>query len=453
MEYPVKKNQQLLVEIIDLTHEGLGVAKVEGYPLFIENALPGEQVEILVLKVGKKFGFGKVVKQVTVSEDRVEQVDETFIRTGIAPLIHLTYEKQLAFKQDQVKNVFERIAKLPEVPILSTLGMENPTHYRNKAQIPVRKINNQLETGFFRKNSHDLVPIEDFLIQEDPIDEAIKIVRDIMRRFNVKPYNEQEHVGNLRHIIIRQGHYTKEMMVVLVTRTAKLFPQKNIIAAIKEALPQVVSIVQNVQPEKSNVILGKETKILDGNEAFTDQLLGNEYRISAESFYQVNTKQAEVLYQTAIDFADFSQEDQVIDAYCGIGTIALSLANQVAHVTGIEVVPQAIEDAKANAELNNITNADFVIGKAEEVMDEWVKENKQCDVLVVDPPRKGLEEMFIEKTVELGPKKMVYISCNPASLARDCARLVEHGYTVKKVQPVDMFPQTAHVECVALLEK
>ncbi|MGX7058403.1 23S rRNA (uracil(1939)-C(5))-methyltransferase RlmD [Vagococcus humatus] len=453
MEYPVKKNQQLLVEIIDLTHEGLGVAKVDGYPLFIENTLPGEQVEILVLKVGKKFGFGKVVKQVTVSEDRVEQVDETFIRTGIAPLIHLTYEKQLAFKQDQVKNVFERIAKLPEVPVLKTLGMENPTHYRNKAQIPVRKINNQLETGFFRKNSHDLVPIENFLIQEDPIDDAIKIVRDIMRRFNVKPYNEQEHVGNLRHIIIRQGHYTKEMMVVLVTRTAKLFPQKNIIAAIKEALPQVVSIVQNVQPEKSNVILGKETKILDGEEAFTDQLLGNEYRISAESFYQVNTKQAEVLYQTAIDFADFSQEDQVIDAYCGIGTIALSLANQVAHVTGIEVVPQAIEDAKVNAELNNITNADFVVGKAEEVMDEWVKENKQCDVLVVDPPRKGLEEMFIEKTVELGPKKMVYISCNPASLARDCAHLVEHGYTVKKVQPVDMFPQTAHVECVALLEK
>ena len=450
---PVAKNDTLTVEIIDLSHEGSGVAKVDGYPLFIENTLPGEEAEVLVLKAGKKFGFAKVVKLLKESPDRVSQINETLIRTGIAPLHHMTYEAQLAFKEQQVNNVFQRIAKMSDVKILPIKGMENPLEYRNKAQIPVRRIDNKLATGFFRKNSHDLVPLEDFYIQDKKIDEAIVIVRDVLEKYGVKAYNEEEHTGNLRHIIIRRGHYSHEMMVVLVTRTAKLFNYEKMVQEIHLQLPEVVSIVQSINEEKTNVILGKSAKTLFGQNYISDKLLDHKYRISAQSFYQVNTVQAEVLYQTAIDFANFKKSDTVIDAYCGIGTIALSLADQVKQVYGMEISREAVSDAKINAQVNEIHNVKFEVGKAEEVMPKWLEKGIKPNVLVVDPPRKGLAESFIEAAVEMAPKKIIYVSCNPASLARDCQLFAEKGYIVKQVQPVDMFPQTPHVEAVAELIK
>lgn len=429
----------------------MGVAKIDGYPLFIENALPGERVEVLVVKAGNKFGYGKVEKWLTESPDRQPLKDNRLLRTGIAPLAHLNYEQQLLFKQKQVENVMSKIAKMPEVNILPTIPMENPIGYRNKAQIPVRRIDGRLATGFYKKNSHELVEIEDYYIQDPAIDEAIKRVRDILQRFQVRGYNEAKNEGQIRHIIIRRGHYSHEMMVVLVTRKEKFFKGKEIASIIHEELPEVVSVVQNINEEKTNVILGDKEKVLYGRSYIEDQLLGKTYRISSKSFYQVNTEQTEKLYQTAIEFAALQKEDTVIDAYSGIGTIGLSLADKVKEVYGMELVPEAIEDAQFNALTNKIENAHYEVGKAETVMKKWQDKGIKPSVIVVDPPRKGLDARFIASAIDMEPAKLVYISCNPATFARDAKLFAESGYEVKKVQPVDLFPQTHHVELVALL--
>lgn len=447
----VKKNERYTLDIIDLSYEGMGVAKIDGYPLFIENALPGERVEVLVVKVGNKFGYGKVGKWLTESPDRQPLKDNRLLRTGIAPLAHLNYEQQLLFKQKQVENVMSKIAKMPEVDILPTIPMENPVGYRNKAQIPVRRMDGRLATGFYKKNSHELVEIEDYYIQDPAIDEAIKRVRDILQRFQVRGYNEAKNEGQIRHIIIRRGHYSHEMMVVLVTRKEKFFKGKEIASIIHEELPEVVSVIQNINEEKTNVILGDKEKVLYGRSYIEDQLLGKTYRISSKSFYQVNTEQTEKLYQTAIEFAALQKEDTVIDAYSGIGTIGLSLADKVKEVYGMELVPEAIEDAQFNALTNKIENAHYEVGKAETVMKKWQDKGVKPSVIVVDPPRKGLDARFIASAIDMAPAKLVYISCNPATFARDAKLFAESGYEVKKVQPVDLFPQTHHVELVALL--
>ncbi|EMF0114538.1 23S rRNA (uracil(1939)-C(5))-methyltransferase RlmD [Enterococcus hirae] len=447
----VKKNERYTLDIIDLSYEGMGVAKIDGYPLFIENALPGERVEVLVVKVGNKFGYGKVEKWLTESPDRQPLKDNRLLRTGIAPLAHLNYEQQLLFKQKQVENVMSKIAKMPEVDILPNIPMENPVGYRNKAQIPVRRMDGRLATGFYKKNSHELVEIEDYYIQDPAIDEAIKRVRDILQRFQVRGYNEAKNEGQIRHIIIRRGHYSHEMMVVLVTRKEKFFKGKEIASIIHEELPEVVSVIQNINEEKTNVILGDKEKVLYGRSYIEDQLLGKTYRISSKSFYQVNTEQTEKLYQTAIEFAALQKEDTVIDAYSGIGTIGLSLADKVKEVYGMELVPEAIEDAQFNALTNKIENAHYEVGKAETVMKKWQDKGVKPSVIVVDPPRKGLDARFIASAIDMAPAKLVYISCNPATFARDAKLFAESGYEVKKVQPVDLFPQTHHVELVALL--
>ncbi|MFB5357466.1 23S rRNA (uracil(1939)-C(5))-methyltransferase RlmD [Enterococcus hirae] len=447
----VKKNERYTLDIIDLSYEGMGVAKIDGYPLFIENALPGERVEVLVVKAGNKFGYGKVEKWLTESPDRQPLKDNRLLRTGIAPLAHLNYEQQLLFKQKQVENVMSKIAKMPEVDILPTIPMENPVGYRNKAQIPVRRMDGRLATGFYKKNSHELVEIEDYYIQDPAIDEAIKRVRDILQRFQVRGYNEAKNEGQIRHIIIRRGHYSHEMMVVLVTRKEKFFKGKEIASIIHEELPEVVSVIQNINEEKTNVILGDKEKVLYGRSYIEDQLLGKTYRISSKSFYQVNTEQTEKLYQTGIEFAALQKEDTVIDAYSGIGTIGLSLADKVKEVYGMELVPEAIEDAQFNALTNKIENAHYEVGKAETVMKKWQDKGIKPSVIVVDPPRKGLDARFIASAIDMAPAKLVYISCNPATFARDAKLFAESGYEVKKVQPVDLFPQTHHVELVALL--
>lgn len=449
----VEKNQTYQVIIDDLTYEGMGVAHIDGYPLFIENALPEEQMTVKAVKVGKKFGYGKVIERLTDNPERQEVKDLALLRSGIAPLSHMTYDYQLRFKQQQVEKVLKTIAKLPDLPVANTIGMDEPYGYRNKAQIPVQKVENHLTTGFYRKNSHVLLPIENYLIQDPKIDAAIITVRNILERFNVKAYNERENTGFIRHIVIRRGHYSHEMMIILVTRTERFFKGMEIAKVIKEELPEVVSVIQNINPEKTNVIMGREEKVLVGKPTITDTLLGKTYRISSQSFYQVNTTQTEVLYQTAIDFAELTKEDIVVDAYCGIGTIGLSLAEKVKHVYGVEVVPQAIEDAKANAQANGIENANYEVGKAEKIMPRWAREDIKPTVIFVDPPRKGLDEKFVEASAAAAPEKIVYISCNPATLARDLRRYEDLGYHAVKVQPVDLFPQTHHVESVTLLIK
>lgn len=451
--YPVKKNETRQVEIIDLTHEGLGVAKIDGYPLFIENALPGEIMEIKVVKVGKSFGYGKVVTLIKASEDRVPVKDANFTKVGISPLQHLAYGAQLQFKTEQVKTVMQRVAKLPDVPVNDTLGMKNPWGYRNKAQIPVRKINNQLQTGFFRKNSHELIPLEHYYIQDPKIDAAIGTIRDIMRRYNVKAYNEADNTGNLRHIVVRRGYFTGQMMIVLITRTPKLFPSSKIIPDILAMLPEVVSIVQNVNPKKTNVIFGDETLVLHGEDQIIDTIFDLQFEISARSFYQVNPQQTEVIYKKVKEYAALTGTEVVVDAYCGIGTIALTLAKDAKQVYGIEAVEAAVINAESNAVLNGITNATFSTGLVEELLPRMIEEGQTPDVVIVDPPRKGLETELVHTLIDAAPKRIVYVSCNPATLARDLALFAAGDYDIKEIQPVDNFPQTTHIESIALLVK
>ncbi|MGT2757307.1 23S rRNA (uracil(1939)-C(5))-methyltransferase RlmD [Streptococcus ovuberis] len=449
----LQKNDVIDVEIVDLTHEGQGVAKHDGLVFFVDNALPGERIAMRVLKVKKSVGFGKVETYHSLSPHRNQALDTTYLRTGIADLGHLTYDQQLVFKTNQVKAALSKIAGITNVPVLDTLGMVQPLAYRNKAAIPVRRVNGQLETGFFRKGSHDLMPIEDYYIQHPEIDRLIKAVRDLLRRFDLKPYDEMTGAGLIRHLVVRRGYATGQLMLVIVTTRPKIFRVEQLIERLTADFPHLISIIQNINDQATNVIFGQEFITLYGRDTIEDHLLGNTYAISAQSFYQVNTEMAEQLYQTAIDFSELSTDDVVIDAYSGIGTIGLSLAGQVKAVYGVEVVEKAVADAMKNAQNNGITNAHYVCDTAEAAMAKWQSEGLRPKVIIVDPPRKGLTESFIRASSAMSPEKITYISCNPATMARDIKLYQELGYQLTKVQPVDLFPQTHHVEVVGLLVK
>ncbi|MDS2447362.1 23S rRNA (uracil(1939)-C(5))-methyltransferase RlmD [Streptococcus pneumoniae] len=449
----LKKNDIVEVEIVDLTHEGAGVAKVDGLVFFVENALPSEKILMRVLKVNKKIGFGKVEKYLVQSPHRNQDLDLTYLRSGIADLGHLSYPEQLKFKTKQVKDSLYKIAGIADVEVAETLGMEHPVKYRNKAQVPVRRVNGVLETGFFRKNSHDLMPLEDFFIQDPIIDQVVVALRDLLRRFDLKPYDEKEQSGLIRNLVVRRGHYSGQIMVVLVTTRPKVFRVDQLIEQVIKQFPEIVSVMQNINDQNTNAIFGKEWRTLYGQDYITDQMLGNDFQIAGPAFYQVNTEMAEKLYQTAIDFAELKKDDVVIDAYSGIGTIGLSVAKHVKEVYGVELIPEAVENSKKNAQLNNISNAHYVCDTAENAMKNWLKDGIQPTVILVDPPRKGLTESFIKASAQTGADRIAYISCNVATMARDIKLYQELGYELKKVQPVDLFPQTHHVETVALLSK
>ncbi|VRB87798.1 23S rRNA (uracil-5-)-methyltransferase RumA [Streptococcus pneumoniae] len=449
----LKKNDIVEVEIVDLTHEGAGVAKVDGLVFFVENALPSEKILMRVLKVNKKIGFGKVEKYLVQSLHRNQDLDLAYLRSGIADLGHLSYPEQLKFKTKQVKDSLYKIAGIADVEVAETLGMEHPVKYRNKAQVPVRRVNGVLETGFFRKNSHNLMPLEDFFIQDPVIDQVVVALRDLLRRFDLKPYDEKEQSGLIRNLVVRRGHYSGQIMVVLVTTRPKVFRVDQLIEQVIKQFPEIVSVMQNINDQNTNAIFGKEWCTLYGQDYITDQMLGNDFQIAGPAFYQVNTEMAEKLYQTAIDFAELKKDDVVIDAYSGIGTIGLSVAKHVKEVYGVELIPEAVENSQKNASLNKITNAHYVCDTAENAMKKWLKEGIQPTVILVDPPRKGLTESFIKASAQTGADRIAYISCNVATMERDIKLYQELGYELKKVQPVDLFPQTHHVETVALLSK
>lgn len=449
---PVHKNESLSGKVIDLTYQGMGVVKVDSFPIFITNTLPGEEIEYTVTKVARNFAYGRMTKLITKSPDRVEEKDRQYTQTGIAPLQHLAYSAQLKFKQHQIVELLEK-ARL-DIDVDETMGMETPYHYRNKAQVPVRMVRGQLETGFYKRGSHELVPIEDFYIQDPELDKAIIVVRDLLRRYHIEPYDEKTNHGNVKTIMVRRGYYSHELMIVFVTRAKKLLMHDQIVAEIVKQLPEVKSIVQNINPDKTNVLMGKENKTLWGSDTIKDQLLGLTFTISPLSFYQVNPQQTERLYERAIEQAELTGSETVIDAYCGIGTISLAVAGHAKDVYGVEVVPEAIQDAKLNAMNNHIENAHFVIGKAETQMAKWQEKGLKPDVIIVDPPRKGLAPEFITAAGEMQPKKVVYVSCNPSTLVRDIQRFAELGYHVTKpIQPVDQFPQTTHIESITVLSK
>ena len=452
MTVPVTKNDRITVYIEDLTHDGNGVAKIDGYPLFIQGALPDETAEVHVLKTLKNYGFAKIVEIIKPSPDRIEAACEYFSQCGGCQIQHMTYEGQLKWKQKMVENVMRRIGKI-DAPVLPVKGMDNPWNYRNKAQIPfAQNEQGQVIAGFFKQKSHDIVSMERCLIQTSEADVIMSDLKHELTALGIRPYDEKSHQGQLRHVVVRKGRTTDEVMVVLVTKSRALRNVEGVVEKIKELVPNVASIVQNINNDKTNVIFGDETFTLWGKDAIEDTIGNVRFEISARSFYQVNPVQTEVLYKQALDYAQLTGNERVIDAYCGIGSISLFLAQQAGHVMGVEIVPQAIEDAKRNAEINGLTNTYFEAGPAEEVIPRWYKEGKEADVLVVDPPRKGCDEALLNTIIEQKPKRVVYVSCNPGTLARDLRILEDGGYKTMEVQPVDMFPHTTHCEAVAWLE-
>ncbi|GAE28537.1 RNA methyltransferase [Halalkalibacter wakoensis JCM 9140] len=451
-QIPVKKNDQLQVTIEDLTHEGAGVAKVDGYTLFVPNTLPGEVADIKVVKTNKGYGFARLLEIKQESEHRAEPLCPIYHQCGGCQIQHLNYDAQLVSKQKQVKDVLERIGGLKDVTVHPTLGMDNPWRYRNKAQVPIGEEGGLVVAGFYQKRSHRIINMDECLIQHEENDQIIHVVKNIANKYGIRAYDEQKHRGTLRHVVARKGKITDEVMVVLVTRGKELPNKKNIIEDIIAAVPNVKSIVQNINTKRTNVIFGDETNVLWGEEYIYDYIGDIKFAISARSFYQVNPEQTKVLYDKALEYANLTGEETVIDAYCGIGTISLFLAQKAKHVYGVEIVPDAIADAKRNAELNGMTNVDFAVGEAEKIMPWWYAQGIRADVVVVDPPRKGCDQELLDTILSMKPKRVVYVSCNPATLARDLKVLDEGGYTTKEVQPVDMFPHSSHVESVAVLE-
>ncbi|WP_341202199.1 23S rRNA (uracil(1939)-C(5))-methyltransferase RlmD [Planomicrobium okeanokoites] len=449
---PVNKNDRLLVHVEDLTHDGAGVAKVDGYPLFIHGALPGEDVRIHVLKTLKSYGFAKLLEIENASPFRVEAPCPVFDTCGGCQIQHLSYEGQMTFKRKLVRDAITRIGKLPDVPVHAVKGMENPWRYRNKSQIPFGMEDGRVVAGFYQPRSHRIADTDICLIQTPEADSIMAGIKQKLTEMGIEPYEEETHRGQLRHVVVRKARATGEIMVVLVTKKKK-FPQAaQAIELIQSLVPETVSIVQNINPQKTNVIFGDETITLWGKDVIEDRIGDVRFEISARSFYQINPEQTEVLYGQALEYANLTGIETVIDAYCGIGTISLFLAQRAKFVMGVEIVPPAIEDAKRNAELNGLNNTLFEAGPAEQVIPRWYKEGRKADVLVVDPPRKGCDEQLLHTILKQRPERVVYVSCNPATLARDLRILEDGGYRTQEVQPVDMFPQSTHCEAVAWLQ-
>ena len=449
-----KKNDIFEAEVLDLTHEGQGVVKVDSYPFFVDNALPGERIKMRVLKVGKSFGFGRVDEFISQSEHRTTQLNLDYLRTGIADFGHLTYNEQVKFKQKQVVDILRKTAGKEDFPVSPVIESIKTIKYRNKAQIPIQMVNGILTTGFYRKNSHSLIPVEDFYIQHPEIDAVVLFLRDEFRKINLQAYDEKTRKGWLRNIVVRRGFHTSEMMVSLVVTSKKLPENVDlVIDKLVEHFTNIKSVQLNINNGTGSFILGKEFVLLYGKDFITDLMLDKTYQISAPAFYQVNTPQAEKLYETAFEFAELKPGDIVIDAYSGIGTIGISMADRVAEVYGMEVVPAAVENAKRNAQLNELENTHYEVGTAEKIMPKWLDEGIKPDVIFVDPPRKGLDETFIKSATATNPRRIVYISCNPATFARDVVRFENEGYILDKVQPVDLFPKTHHIELVARFNK
>lgn len=446
----MKKNQLVELTITDLSYQAMGVAHYQGMTVFVNNSLPGEVVQAKILKVKKRFAFAKIEKILRESPDRVKVQLNQWVQTGLASLAHIKYEKQLEFKRQQVVNLLHK-AGMDQVKVAATLASPQEKGYRNKAQVPVREVRGQLEIGFFRRHSHDLVPLINFFTTDPEIDRVLVAVRNLLRQYQIPAYDEIHHRGEVRYLDVRRSKAMGEIMVILVCLD-KDFAHLPELAQKISQIEGVTSVILNHNPKKTNVILGKNDYALAGKDHITDQIGGLKFKISPQSFFQINSLQTPRLYNLAIKKAELKLSDVVIDAYSGIGTIGLSVAQHVKSVRGMETIPDAVRDANANAQLNGITNAQYVTGKAEEVMPRWAQEGLQTDVIFVDPPRKGLTPEFIDAAVKTGPEKIVYISCNPATQVRDLQLLQAKGYHFREITPVDMFPQTPHVESVTVLE-
>lgn len=451
MEVPVKKNKEYLVEIIDQGFEGEGIAKIEGFTIFIEGAIKGEKCRILIVKVTSSHAFGKLVEILEKSKYRVEPDCATYKRCGGCNLRHIDYEETLNIKQNTVQNLVNKTLN-NKIKVEMTVGMGNPYNYRNKAQYPVGfDKSGEPVMGVYAKRTHEIIPMRNCMIQNPVSEKIANVVLGFFIKNNIPIYNEKNGEGLLRHIVIKVGIKTHEIMCILVLNKKELKKEKELIKVLIREFPEIKTIVKNYNMKNTNVILGNENEVIYGDGYIYDELGDYTFKISPLSFYQINPIQTEALYNIAIEMADLKKTDTLFDLYCGIGTIGIFASPYVNRVYGIEIVKQAIEDAKENANINNIRNIEFFAGDVEKVFENVLKEhNVKPDVIFVDPPRKGLDKHTIENILNIKPEKIVYISCNPASLVRDL-KLLEESYEIKKIQPVDMFPFTSNVECCAVM--
>ena len=462
----MQKNDLVTVAIEDIGVGGEGIGKVDGYTLFIKDAIIGDVVEAKIVKAKKNYGYARLMNIVTPSENRVEKPACPMARRcGGCQIQEMKYGAQLAFKEGKVRGNLERIGEVPtellDKVMQPIVGMEEPFHYRNKAQFPIgTDKEGHIITGFYAGRTHSIIPNTDCALGVAVNQKILEIILHFMENNHISAYDEEKHKGLVRHVLIRYGFKTDEIMVCLVINGEKLPHAEKLVDKLCK-IPGMTSITISVNKAKTNVIMGNEIKLLWGQTYITDYIGNVKYQISPLSFYQVNPVQTEKLYGLALDYADLNGNETVWDLYCGIGTISLFLAQNAKQVYGVEIVPQAIDDARNNAKINDITNAEFYVGKAEEVLPEYYREYQEshggetahADVIVVDPPRKGCEESLLQTIVDMQPEKVVYVSCDSATLARDVKFLRESGYELKKITPVDQFPNTVHVETVVLLSK
>ncbi|WP_283725881.1 23S rRNA (uracil(1939)-C(5))-methyltransferase RlmD [Clostridium perfringens] len=453
----VEKNKEYIFDIISQGYEGEGIAKIDNkYPIFIEGALKGEKVKVRIVKVNKNFAYGKLMEVLEASEERVNPPCAIYKRCGGCKLQHASYKAQLDFKWDRVKDCVSKIGKLDPSIVKYPLGMENPWRYRNKVQLPIGLINGEVKIGFFAPRSHDIIDMESCLIQDEIGDKVVKLTREWIEKFNIRPYNvdgEYDEKGIVRHIMIRRGFTTNEVMVVLVTNGEKLPHKEEFVDLMVKNIPGIKSVIQNINLKKTNVILGLESKTLWGEDTISDYIGDFRFNISPLSFFQVNPTQTEVLYGKALEYANLTGNEEVFDAYCGTGTITLFLSQKAKKVYGVEIIPQAIDNAWINAKENKVENVEFFVGESEVVIPDLINKGVKADVVVVDPPRKGCDKKLLDAITNINAKKIVYVSCDPSTLGRDLQVLEENGYKTLEVQPVDMFPNTSHVETVVSLRR
>lgn len=449
-----RKNDLVTLEIEDCGIDGEGIGKADGFTVFVKDAVIGDTVTAKIIKAKKNYGYGRLMEVLKPSPYRVEPKCEFARQCGGCQLQALSYDQQLVFKTNKVKGHLERIGGFTDIPMEPIIGMDELFHYRNKAQFPVgRNKEGKIVTGFYAGRTHNIIENRDCALGVAENKEVLDRVIAHMEKYGIEPYNEATGKGLVRHVLIRYGYFTKEVMVCLILNGNKLPKEEQLVKSLCE-IPGMTSITINVNKKRSNVILGEEICLLWGQEYITDRIGDISYQISPLSFYQVNPMQTQKLYAKALEYADLHGQETVWDLYCGIGTISLFLAQKAKFVRGVEIVPAAIENAKENAKLNGLENTEFFVGKAEEVLPrEYKKNGVYADVIVVDPPRKGCDETLLETMVEMNPERIVYVSCDSATLARDLKYLCERGYELRKVCPVDQFGMTVHVETVCLLSK
>ena len=447
-----RKNDLVTLEIEDCGIDGEGIGKADGFTVFVKDAVIGDTVTAKIIKAKKNYGYGRLMEVLKPSPYRVEPKCEFARQCGGCQLQALSYDQQLVFKTNKVKGHLERIGGFTDIPMEPIIGMDELFHYRNKAQFPVgRNKEGKIVTGFYAGRTHNIIENRDCALGVAENKEVLDRVIAHMEKYGIEPYNEATGKGLVRHVLIRYGYFTKEVMVCLILNGNKLPKEELLVKSLCE-IPGMTSITINVNKKRSNVILGEEICLLWGQEYITDRIGDISYQISPLSFYQVNPMQTQKLYAKALEYADLHGQETVWDLYCGIGTISLFLAQKAKFVRGVEIVPAAIENAKENAKLNGLENTEFFVGKAEEVLPrEYKKNGVYADVIVVDPPRKGCDETLLETMVEMNPERIVYVSCDSATLARDLKYLCERGYELRKVCPVDQFGMTVHVETVVLL--